>query len=74
LHGIQRTRKSNGPLEGGLGVTRIVVRYSDGRVMNFVPDAGRKAFSEDDMLELKKVLSRASSASEWADINTRLGF
>ncbi len=74
MHGIQRTRKSNGPLEGGLGVTRIVVRYSDGRVMNFVPDAGRKAFSEDDMLELKKVLSRASSASEWADINTRLGF
>ncbi len=74
MHGIQRTRKSNGPLEGGVGVTRIVVRYSDGRVMNFVPDAGREAFSEDDMLELKKVLSRAASTSEWADINTRLGF
>jgi hypothetical protein len=52
----------------------VVVRYSDGRVMNFVPDAGREAFLEDDMLELKKVISRASSASEWADINTRLGF
>ncbi len=74
MHGIQRTRKSSGPIEGGVGVTRIVVRYSDGRVMNFVPDAGRKGFSEDDMLELKKVISRASSASEWADINTRLGF
>jgi len=61
-------------VEQGIGVTRIVVRYSDGRVMNFVPDAGRTAFSEDDMLELKKVLDRASSASEWADINTRLGF
>jgi hypothetical protein len=74
LHGIQRTRKAVGPIEGGVGVTRVVVRYSDGRVMNFVPDAGRKGFSEDDMLELKKVISRASSASEWADINTRLGF
>ncbi|MDQ4127607.1 MAG: hypothetical protein M3151_06640 [Actinomycetota bacterium] len=74
MHGIQRTRKSNGPLEGGVGVTRVVIRYSDGRVMNFVPDAGREAFSEDDMLELKKVVSRASSAAEWADINTRLGF
>ncbi len=74
MHGIQRTRKAHGPIEGGVGVTRVVVRYSDGRVMNFVPDAGRKGFSEDDMLELKKVISRASSASEWADINTRLGF
>ena len=74
MHGIQRTRKSNGPIADEVGVTRIVVRYSDGRVMNFVPDAGRKRFSEDDMLELKKVISRASSASEWADINTRLGF
>jgi hypothetical protein len=74
LHGIQRTRKAVGPIEGGVGVTRVVVRYSDGRVMNFVPDAGRKGFSEDDMLELKKVISRASSAAEWADINTRLGF
>jgi hypothetical protein len=74
LHGIQRTRKAHGPIEGGVGVTRVVVRYSDGRVMNFVPDAGRKGFSEDDMLELKKVISRASSTAEWADINTRLGF
>ena len=74
MHGIQRTRKAHGPIEGGVGVTRVVVRYSDGRVMNFVPDAGRKGFSEDDMLELKKVISRASSTAEWADINTRLGF
>lgn len=74
MHGIQRTRKEHGPAEQGIGVTRIVVRYSDGRVMNFVPDAGRRAFSEDDMLEFKKVLGRAASASEWADINTRLGF
>jgi hypothetical protein len=55
------------------GITRIMVRYSDGRVLNFVPDAGRETFSEDDMLELKKILSSASSTAEWAEINTRLG-
>ncbi|CAA9407363.1 hypothetical protein AVDCRST_MAG82-563 [uncultured Rubrobacteraceae bacterium] len=74
MHGIQRTRKAHGPVEQGVGVTRIVVRYSDGRTMYFVPDAGRTAFSEDDMLELKKILAQTSSTSEWAEINTRLGF
>jgi hypothetical protein len=48
-----------------------MVRYSDGRVLNFVPDARRVAFSEDDLLELKKVLSRASSAAEWAELDPR---
>ena len=74
MHGIQRTRKSNGPLEDGIGISRIVFRYADGSEMNFVPDAGRPAFSEDDILELKNVLDQASSTAEWADINTRLGF
>ena len=74
MHGIERTRNVHGPTEDGVGITRIVVRYSDGRVMNFVPDAGRDAFSEDDILELKKIFDRASSTAEWADINTRLGF
>ncbi len=53
-------------------MTKVMVRYSDGRLLTFVPDARREAFSEDDMLELKKVLSKASSAAEWADISTRL--
>jgi hypothetical protein len=61
-------------MEQGVGVTRVVVRYSDGRVINFVPDAGRDTFSEDDMLELKKILEQTSSKAEWAEINTRLGF
>ena len=56
------------------GITKVVVRYSDGRVLNFVADARRPIFSEDDLLELKKVISRAASTAEWADINTRLGF
>jgi hypothetical protein len=74
LYGIERTRKAHGPAEQSLGVTRIVFRYSDGRVMNFVPDAGRITFSEDDILELKNLLDRTSAHAEWADINTRLGF
>ena len=69
MHGIQRTREMHDPSGAQGGITRIVVRYSDGRVLNFVPDARREAFSEDDMLELKKVLDRASTAAEWAEVN-----
>jgi hypothetical protein len=42
--------------------------------MNFVPDARRASFHEDDVLELKKILTSAASTAEWSDINTRLGF
>ena len=55
------------------GITRIMVRYTDGRVLNFVPDASREAFSEDDILELKKVLDRATSAAEWAEMSAGEG-
>ena len=72
MHGIQRSREMKDPAGTQGGITKVVVRYSDGRVLTFVPDARREAFSEDDMLELKKVLSKASSAAEWADISTRL--
>ena len=64
----------SGPAGSQGGITRVVVRYADGRVLNFVADARRPSFSEDDLLELKKVLDRAASAAEWADMNTRLGF
>jgi hypothetical protein len=64
--------KESPGLQGG--VTKIMVRYSDGRVLNFVPDARREAFSEDDILELKKLLDTASSKAEWAEINNHLGF
>ena len=74
MQGIERVRKENAPMEGGVGLTRIVFRYSDGREMIFVPDADRETFSEDDILELKNLLDRTSAHAEWADINTRLGF
>jgi hypothetical protein len=70
VHGIQRSREMKDPAGTQGGITKVMVRYSDGRVLTFVPDARREAFSEDDMLELKKVLSRASAAAEWADIST----
>ena len=74
MQGIERARRVNAPLEGGVGISRIVFHYSDGREMIFVPDAGRETFSEDDILELKNVLDRTSAHAEWSDINTRLGF
>jgi len=74
LHGIERHREMSNPAGSQGGITRVVVRYADGRVLNFVADARRPAFSEDDMLELKKVIDQAASTAEWASINTRLGF
>jgi len=68
LHGIERTRKLQGPPEADNGVSRISIRYSGGRVLYFVPDAGGDVFSEDDMLKLQEILAAASSTSEWAGI------
>jgi hypothetical protein len=41
MHGIQRERRHSSRHDTGVGVSRVVVRYADGRVMNFVPDARR---------------------------------
>lgn len=71
MHGIERTREMQGPPEPDNGIVRITVRYSGDRVLNFEPDAGREAFSEDDILELKKVFDHASSAYEWAEVSAR---
>ena len=69
MHGIEREmrRQSN---TGHGGVIKIMVRYSDGRVLDFVPDARRETFSEDDILERKKAMDTASSKAAWADSNT----
>lgn len=71
MHGIERTRKMQGPPNPDNGIARFVVRYADGRVLNFVPDGGADVFSEDDILELKKMLDKASSTAEWAEVSER---
>lgn len=71
MHGIERNkdRRDGGEADGS--VRKIVVRYSDGRVVTFVADASRESFSEDDILELKKVFDHASSAAEWSEVTAR---
>ena len=74
MHGIYRKRDLNESSQSSHeDINRVVVRYADGRTLNFIPEAGRENFSEDDMLELKKILTRASSAAEWADLGESSG-
>jgi hypothetical protein len=71
LHGILRKQNMNGDAGSRGGVRRIIIRYTDGRTVNVMPDARRKTFSEDDVKELRKILDRASSTVEWADVSSR---
>ena len=74
MHGITRTRNVKRRSEPRYtNVRRILVRYVDGRTVAFVPESGREEFSEDDMLELAKVFTRASSAVEWAEVGDITG-
>ncbi len=73
MHGIERTRKLQEELPQSTTVVRIVFRYTDGRTLTFIPEAGREAFIEDDMIELDKVLEQASSTVEWAEIGQMSG-
>lgn len=68
MHGIVRTRTFEREETRYTSIERVVVRYADGRTVTFVPEARRRSFSEDDMLELVEVLRRASAAAEWAEI------
>jgi hypothetical protein len=71
LHGIVRDRDAKHAPDSADGIRRITLRYEDGRVIHFIPDAGRTLYSEDDILELKKVLDRASSVAEWSEVTAR---
>jgi hypothetical protein len=75
MHGIIRVKnfEQNSSETSQVYVDRVVVRYSDGRALTFVPEAGRTSFSEDDMLELAKVLARAASTAEWAEAGNLSG-
>lgn len=75
MHGITRTRnlKDEDPSDFS-DVYGITIRYADGRALRFVPDAGREYFSEDDVLQVVEIVMKAAATSEWAGINTRMGF
>jgi hypothetical protein len=66
--GLQDRVGGEEPPPWSMRINRIVVRYRDGRALNFEPEARRPWFSEDDILELVKVFERASSAAEWAEV------
>lgn len=75
MHGIirQQNFEQNSGKTSYIDIDRVIVRYNDGRTLTFLPEAGRKNFSEDDMLELVKVLTRASSTAEWAEAGDLAG-
>ncbi len=73
MHGIVRERNFGSEQTDYAGVRHVVVRYSDGRTLTFVPEAGRENFSQDDMHELVRVLEHAYSAAEWAEIGNTAG-
>jgi hypothetical protein len=79
MHGIEKKRELQDGFEGtepspwSMRINRIVVRYKDGRALNFEPEARRPWFSEDDLFELVKVLERASSTAEWAEVGSPPG-
>lgn len=69
MHGIIRQRDIKDGNSSIFRLNEVMVRYGDGRTLTFVPEAGRKNFSEDDLHELVKVLQRASSVAEWAEVS-----
>jgi hypothetical protein len=69
MHGIARTRNLKEGTEPRYhNIHRIEVRYTDGRVVCFVPEARREFFSGDDSYQLARVLTTASSTAEWAHV------
>jgi len=75
MHGIVRVRnfEQNSDTTSYVDIKQVVVSYADGRTLTFLPEAGRENFSEDDMRELVKVLTRASSTAEWAEVGGSFG-
>lgn len=73
MHGIERSRRLKGPPPESAGVKRIVMRYTDGRELAFLPEGGRGGFSTDDALQMAEILDMASARSEWAEVSEQSG-
>ncbi len=69
MHGITVTRRPTDapgdPQAGEVSVRRISIRYEDGSEMNFIPEAGERFFSQDDVQRVVAILRWASAALEW---------
>lgn len=74
MHGIERSRRLKGAPPSETGIRQIILRYSDGREYVFLPEGGRRAFSEDDALQMAEILDKASARSEWAEVPEQEGF
>lgn len=68
MHGIHREKRDTSSGTAHTDICNVVVRYADGRVLTFIPEAGRSTFSEDDMLQLAVTLDNASSVAEWSEV------
>ncbi len=69
MYGIVSTRnRKEGTEASSKNIRRIEVRYSDGQIVCFVPEAKREFFSGDDSNQLVRVLTKASSTVEWAQV------
>ena len=68
MHGIERTKKLQEGLPQSSRISRIIFRYSDGRTLTFIPEAGREDFSEDDMHELVKAPGEVFSTAERSEV------
>lgn len=74
MHGILRTRNLKEGSDGKFTkIRRIEVRYTDGRIVRFIPEAGREFFSRDDSGQLVKTFTTASSTAEWAEAGSTAG-
>ena len=72
MHGITvRRRPTDGlgnPSASGVLIRRISVRYKDGMLMTFIPEAREEFFSQDDTGRLVGDLRKSSAALEWGQL------
>lgn len=69
MHGIIRDQNLREDSDGKYTrIRRIEVRYSDGRIVRFIPEARREFFRGDDTGQLVSTLTAASSKAEWASL------
>ncbi len=72
MHGIEVNKEPPGDWgyprrTSAMWIARISVRYEDGRVLNFIPEAGEEVFSQDETRRLVKVMRDSAATLEWGN-------